>query len=69
MTDLFPIFHHKCTHSNGIAFYYDEPPVPGMVLEGHKARLVEGRRPVFGEPIHCGSCGVRLHMFDLAFRR
>ena len=50
-------------HGDHVAVYTVRPLVVGEVLDADKFVEVTGRKPVTGEVIRCGFCGVALNNY------
>lgn len=61
------IFHHTSIGGKHLAFLYLGVPVPGERIVSQRARLLDGRVPLRGMPMHCGSCGDRVECRELTW--
>lgn len=64
----FEYIHDQNIHRGGCnkpAFNFCFKPKPNSTIRSTDAQLLDGRTPVLGDPIHCGSCGVHLERVAL----
>ena len=55
-----PKYKYKCQFCDGLSFYIFYKPVWGEKVTVNNFLLLDGKKPVTGTKIQCGSCGVGL---------
>ena len=64
-SSLTPIWH-RTSDGNHLAFHYLDPQ-PHQLLDPTRALLLDGSRPIRGQPIVCGTCAQEISEAELAF--